>query len=307
MEFIHNSTKTTSATKVPAVSIGPVLYFWSKAKLQAFYQHVAQSAATTVYVGETVCSKRREFGFTDFLDTAYQLRDAGKQVVLSTLTLIEQQAELKELRRIIDNGEFMVEANDMGAVGWLHEKGLPFVAGSALNIYNELSLRLMVKQGMQRWVLPVELGRDWILRLLAQPSLADLSQHIDIEVFAYGHLPLAWSGRCFTARSENRPKDQCELCCMNYPSGRSTQSQEGQTLFVLNGIQTQSGQRYNLQNDLGSMHGWVDYVRLSPEMDGFFDKVQLFATGINQPLPQHDVNGYWHQVAGFRQTSETIE
>lgn len=296
-----------SRSAKPKVAIGPVLYFWPKAIMQDFYQQVAQSQAQVVYIGETVCSKRREFSLADQLHTAHLLREAGKQVVLSTLTLIEQQAELKQLKTIIDNGEFLVEANDMGAVAWLHERGLPFVAGSALNIYNECSLRLMVKQGLQRWVLPVELSRDWILRLLEQPTLADVRTKIEIEVFAYGHLPLAWSGRCFTARSEDRPKDQCELCCIKYPKGRLTQSQEGQPLFVLNGIQTQSGQRYNLLKDLPSMQDWVDYVRLSPEMDGFFENVAAFAAGTTQPIPATDVNGYWHQVAGFRHTLESIE
>ncbi|SQC16480.1 putative protease [Klebsiella pneumoniae] len=35
-------------------------------------------------------------------------------------------------------------------------------------------------------------------------------------------------------------------------------------MFVLNGIQTMSGYVYNLGNELTSMHGLVDMVRLSP-------------------------------------------
>ncbi len=57
---------------------------------------------------------------------------------------------------------------------------------------------------------------------------------------------LAYSARCFTARSENRAKDDCETCCQKkYPQGRQVLSQENQQVFVLNGIQTQSG--YSLQ------------------------------------------------------------
>jgi collagenase-like PrtC family protease len=41
-------------------------------------------------------------------------------------------------------------------------------------------------------------------------------------------------------------------------------SQENQQVFVLNGIQTMSGYVYNLGNELASMHGLVDMVRLSP-------------------------------------------
>jgi collagenase-like PrtC family protease len=41
-------------------------------------------------------------------------------------------------------------------------------------------------------------------------------------------------------------------------------SQENQQVFVLNGIQTMSGYVYNLGNELASMQGLVDMVRLSP-------------------------------------------
>ncbi len=85
-----------------------------------------------------------------------------------------------------------------------------------------------------------------------------------MEVLSYGHLPLAYSARCFTARSEDRPKDECETCCIKYPNGRNVLSQENQQVFVLNGIQTMSGYVYNLGNQLTSMQGLVDIVRLSP-------------------------------------------
>ena len=51
---------------------------------------------------------------------------------------------------------------------------------------------------MQRWVMPVELSRDWLVQL-AQ-DLGKERQQFEVEVFAYGHLPLAYSARCFTAR-----------------------------------------------------------------------------------------------------------
>jgi collagenase-like PrtC family protease len=41
-------------------------------------------------------------------------------------------------------------------------------------------------------------------------------------------------------------------------------SQENQQVFVLNSIQTMSGYVYNLGNELKSMAGIVDMVRLSP-------------------------------------------
>lgn len=300
---------TTGMTKAPRpkVSIGPLLYYWPKAQVQQFYQQLAQGPASLIYLGETVCSKRRELSFNDYLHIAQMLQEAGKQVVLSGLTLLESQADLRALKQLTEQQQWMVEANDVGTAHYLASQKLPFVGGADLSLYNEQSVLKLWQLGMRRWVVPVELSRDWLTTLLEQPALSPIRQQLDIEVFGYGHLPLAWSGRCFTARSENRHKDDCQLCCINYPAGRLSTSQEGQPLFVLNGIQTQSGAKYNLQNDLPSMQGLVHYVRLSPDLQDFTAKVQQFNDGIPMPLQSNEVNGYWHRLAGFSQHSSINE
>ncbi|WP_111643115.1 U32 family peptidase [Marinimicrobium alkaliphilum] len=286
-------------------ALGPVLYYWSAQKMRDFYTQVAASPAQVVYLGETVCPKRREWRLPDYLAVAHELREAGKTVVLSTMTLLESPADLRELRRHCDNGEFTVEANDIGAVGLLHEQGLPFVAGPAINCYNPRTLKKLATLGMQRWVMPVELSRDWLAELLDQPEVQDIRSAFEVEVFAFGHLPLAWSARCFTARSENRPKDQCGLCCIDYPDGKAVHNQEGQRLFTLNGIQTQSGSRYNLINELPSMAGLVDCVRLSPQAEGTFDWLARFHANSGGECPvalePNDSNGYWLKLAGIEQ------
>lgn len=284
-------------------SLGPVLYFWPKQKMQAFYQQAAESDVDIVYLGEAVCSKRRELKFDDYMDIAHMLREAGKQVCLSTMTLLEAPSELRELRRYCDNGDFLVEANDVGAMSMLNENSLPFIAGSAISVYNHHTLRRLINLGMQRWVLPVELSGEWVGQLLTQNLVQEVRNCFETELFAFGHMPLAWSARCFTARSEHRQKDQCELCCIKYPNGRVVDSQDGQRVFVLNGVQTQSGDRYNLINQLPSMHDKVDVVRLSPQTEGTFEWLEKFKNNIHgeapQPLGKHDCNGYWLKLAGM--------
>lgn len=73
----------------------------------------SQSVATDIYLGETVCSKRREMKLTDWMDLARELQNAGKRVILSTLALIQSPSELKEMQRWIENGSCIVEANDL--------------------------------------------------------------------------------------------------------------------------------------------------------------------------------------------------
>ena len=286
-------------------SLGNILYFWPKAQVEAFYQQAVKSQADIIYLGESVCSKRRELRAKEWLSLAKEVADSGKQVVLSTMALLEAPSELSVLKKYCDNGDFLVEANDVGAINYLSENKLPFVCGQPINAYNGYSLKKLHQLGMSRWVLPAELGRDWLQNTLNELEALGLKNKFEVEVFAYGHLPLAFSARCFTARSENRPKDDCQLCCINYPEGRLMKSQEDESVFVLNGIQTMSGKCYNLQNDLQSMTGLVDIIRVSPQIDGTFDILDNFikqyqSDSLNKmPLPENHSNGYWHAIAGM--------
>lgn len=285
-------------------AIGPVLWYWPSDKLDNFYQLAAQSSAEIIYLGEAVCSKRRATPFAQWMEMGRELARHGKQVVISTLALLQSPSELKELRRYVENGEFLIEANDFGTVNMAAERQLPFVAGPTLNVYNAQTLQLLLKEGMTRWCMPVEMSRDWLIQLLQQCDAAGVRDQFEVEVLGYGYLPLALSARCFTARSENRAKDDCQTCCIDYPNGRRVLSQEGQQVFVLNGIQTMSGYCYNLGNDLAGMHNWVDIVRLSPQDDSTLEDVDRFRANEAGEAPLmvargSDSNGYWRRLAGM--------
>lgn len=285
-------------------ALGPVLWYWPTDTLEDFYQQAARSSADIIYLGEAVCSKRRATPYARWMALARDVASSGKQVVLSTLALLQSPSELKELQRYVENGEFLIEANDIGTVNMAAERHLPFVAGPTLNVYNADTLQLLVKEGMTRWCMPVEMSRDWLLQLLAQCETRGIRQQFEVEVMGYGHLPLALSARCFTARSENRAKDDCETCCINYPTGRRVNSQEGQQVFVLNGIQTMSGYCYNLGNELAGMRGQVDCVRLSPQDTSTLAEIDRFRANENGQAPLMvakgcDCNGYWRKLAGM--------
>ena len=285
-------------------SLGPVLWYWPTDTLADFYQAAAQSSADIVYLGESVCSKRRATRFNQWMEFARLLAESGKQVVFSTLALVQSASELQEIKRYVDNGEFLIEANDLGTVNMAAEQKLPFVVGHALNCYNAVTLRMLLKMGMTRWCMPVELSRDWLVGIQEQCDQLGIHGKFETEVLAYGHLPLALSARCFTARSEDKPKDECETCCIKYPQGRRVLSQENQQVFVLNGIQTMSGYCYNLGNDLSGMHGLVDVVRLSPEDKQTLTLIDRFRANEQGEAPlmmaqRNDCNGYWRKLAGM--------
>lgn len=289
------------------LALGPILYYWPRDEVLAFYEAVAASPVDIVYLGEAVCSRRHEVRLKDWFDIATALRDAGKEVVLSTQVLIESGADVTVLHKIADNGQFMVEANDMGAVHCLEGK-VPFVAGPHLNIYNLPTLQWMASLGIHRWVMPLEMsGADLALIQQGKPPA------VQTEVFAYGRMPLAFSARCFTARHYNLPKDDCQFKCLEHPDGLMMRTRESEEFLVLNGIQTQSARVYDLLPDVEAMRAiGVDVLRISPQAQHTVRIVELFhdvmAGTLAVPvanaelqtlMPAKACNGYWHAKPGL--------
>ncbi|TPH14035.1 U32 family peptidase [Litorilituus lipolyticus] len=288
------------------LSLGPSLFFWPKAQVESYYHQAKSSSADIIYLGETVCSKRRELRAKDWLHLAREVAsEANKQVVISTMTLLESPAEIQVLKKLCDNGEFLVEANDLSAVQIMHDLKMPFVAGPAINCYNLSTLKVLLKQGMMRWLMPVELSGDWLKSILHEAEDAGVRNQFECEVFSWGYLPLAYSARCFTARSEDRAKDDCQYCCINYPEGRRMNSREGEKVFVLNGIQTMSGYQYNLINEVSALKELgVDIARISADNEQAFIQLDKFKQQLTQPEHYpldgvNECNGFWHKIAGM--------
>ena len=293
--------------KTMKLSIGPIQYFWERERVLDFYQQAADSAAEIVYLGEVICSKRRLVKFEDWLSIGDELKQAGKEVILSSLTLLEAASEMSSLKKLCQNESFMVEANDISAVQLLSSAGKDFVTGPSFNIYNGRSLQLLARKGLKRWVLPVELGLETLKDLQALRP-----EGVETEVFALGRLPLAYSARCYTARSHNLPKDDCQFKCIDYPDGRMLETQEDQEFLVLNGIQTQSALTHQVLDQLTELKALgVDVLRISPQHHGTMRIIEIFDISRNNNditllseellklLPLGACNGYLVEEAGM--------
>ncbi len=284
------------------LSLAPIPYFWDQTTVEDFYRRAADSPIDIVYLGETVCSKRRALGLSDWISIGQDLTAAGKEVVLSTLSLVEAASELSVMTKICQQDDFAVEVNDMSAVQLRTSYTKPeFIAGGSLNIYNQRSLDKLKSLGLQRWVIPHEHN---------QQALHDFDlSGIEVELPVWGRLSLAYSARCFTARTHNRSKDQCGFVCDQYPDGLAMKTQEAKDFLVINGIQTQSG---TIQNHLEAINdNAVDILRITPQQNNCFEVIDIFdrvrkqQMGVDegqQKLAEctiHPIsNGYWHRQAG---------
>ncbi|MBO9495984.1 U32 family peptidase [Thalassotalea sp. G20_0] len=286
------------------ITLGPLLFFWPKQDVMAFYEKVAESAFERVYLGEVVCSKRRELKLDDWLAIARLLQAKGKEVVLSTLTLIEAESELARVSKVCENGEFAVEANDMAAVHYLSKAGIPFITGPSVNLYSAEALQVLHGTGLKRWVLPVELSFDHLKLIMGR--LPELGIHdLETEVFSYGYLPLAYSARCFTARTHDLSKDSCEFSCIKSSSGIPLATQEGDALFTINGIQTLSGSCHNILDQWQAMaSAGVKAMRLSGHSEDILkvgDELAQ-AMALSSKVIASDIqqcNGYWSGKPGI--------
>ena len=289
----------------PKLTLGPVLAYWPKAKLDAFYAMIAAAPVDVVYLGEAVCSRRHEYRHGDWIATAERLAAAGKEVVLSAQALMESESDLKALRRLAANGRFLLEANDMGAVHVVAGQG-PFVAGPHLNVYNAPTLAFLAGLGAVRWVPPVEMPRAALEAVLAGKPPA-----VATELFAWGRLPLAFSARCFTARHYDLPKDDCRFRCLDHPDGLPLATREGEPFLVLNGIQTQSYRVQNLLPELAAIRRLgIDALRVSPQSEGTGEVIARFRAALDGDdgaagagrldalMPAPPCNGYWHGRPG---------
>ena len=288
------------------LSLGPLQYFWPREQTLAFYREAIQWPVDIVYLGETVCSKRRELRTADWLALAEELAASGKQIVLSTLALIEAESELSVLDRQISHGGFWIEANDLSAVQLCREKGRPFVAGPTLNVYNQRALAMLMDDGLRRWVPGVEQGQV-LIRELQECIAADGLRMPELEVIAWGRLPLSFSARCFTARALDVPKDQCGFRCIDYPDGMPLATREGRPFLRINGISVQGEEITDLGPELPQLRELsVDILRLYPQAEGMDAVVRHFdaARGHDAaPARIDERNGYWHGEAGMRMTA----
>ena len=257
-----------------ALTVGPLLFNWTADDFSDFYARIADEAPVDrVMIGESVCSKRTPF-YADRIPAAIErLQRGGKQVVLSSLAMVTLEREKRAARELFDQASLEVELNDLTLMNWA-KSGTAFSIGPLVNVYNEATLAFLARQGARRFCLPPELPFASIEVLAAAAAECGA----EIELWAYGRIPLAISGRCYHARVHGLSKDSCQFVCAKDADGLAVRTLDGADFLAVNGVQTLSHKYCNLIGDLDMLaKAGVTSLRLSPHTGDFIGVTQAFS------------------------------
>ena len=246
------------------LTVGPNFFFWTAEAVRAFYRDLATAPVARVVLGELVCSKRLPFWQGEIPGAIETLLAAGKEVAVTSLALITLKRERKLTADLAGMG-LPVEVNDLSALAHIPQ-GQPFWVGPLVNVYNEGTLRWLIRRGATRVCLPPELT----LGSIAVLARLGREEGVPVEVWGHGRLPLAISGRCYHARLHDRMKDACQFVCGEDPDGRDVATLDGQPFLAVTGVQTLSQSTASMAHRVETLaEAGVASLRLSPQSQGF--------------------------------------
>ncbi len=294
------------------LTLGPVLFDWSRDKLLEFYKEAVAWPVSDVYLGEVVCHRKRGLTLDDMLKIGEELQKAGKKVIVSTLALVSDDTELDYVRALC-HLPFPIEANDASALQITKGKK-EVVAGPHITSYNYDTVEFLGGIGVKRVVFPVELSRDAMAAIVKNTD-------IETEVFAYGKLPLAFSWRCYTSRAYGLLKSNCKLDCRKFPEGMLIETLEKRPLFIVNGTQVMSALTMNLIDYLDELNDiGITKVRISPQYGVTGDVIKVFSEKMSGGITAEEANrrlaalekigfcnGWYHGKAGWEDIKNSDE
>ena len=286
------------------LSLGPLQYFWPRERMLAFYRDVATWPVDVVYLGETVCSKRRELGTRDWIALADDLAGSGKQIVLSSLALIEAESELGALRRQIDRGAYWIEANDLSAVQLCRERR------------NALRRRAIAER-----LQPSGAGAADGRRIAALGAGRRTGPRADRRTARRAGAPTGWrcrNSKCWRGagcrwrgRHAASPRARwmsartiAASAASTIPTACRWRRATADALLRINGIQVQGEEVTDLAPEMPALRALgVDLLRIQPQAEGMDDVLRHFQRALGSPTPVPHFghrNGYWHGEPGMR-------
>ena len=305
----------SAVTGSPTLVMGPLLFNWKLADWRDFYARVADEIdVDRVHLGEVVCSKREPFHAPALPETIERLTRAGKTVVLDTLALVTLKRERQLVADLAAIEGVEIEINDPTPLATL-APGRRFAVSPLVNVYDEGTLGWLAGRGAWSVCLPFELPIASIELLAGEGRRLG----IETQVFAFGRVPLAISGRCYHARIHGLAKDSCQFVCDKDRDGLEVDTLDGEGFLAINGVQTLSQDCVAVLDEVERLvAGGVSAFRLSPQacdmgavttifrerlagtVDAEEARARLGAVGLVPPLGRPMMTGAWPATAGMR-------
>ena len=299
-----------------SVSLGPVLFNWQPEKWRDFYFRIADEApVSTVYLGETICSKRAPLSEPYFDAVVKRLTSGKKTVVYSTLSEVVNKVDRRLVEQICSTEDFLVEVNDGSAL--FNLQGRSHHIGPLMNVYNERTAAFLGRNGAKNICLPVEMPAVAVAALCQ--SVLALDTTIEVQVF--GRQSLALSARCYHARAHGRTKDTCRFVCENDPDGLELSTLNNRPFLVINGVQTLSYEYLNLIAEIPVLRAMgVSRFRLSPHALDMVEVASIFRDTIDERIDTSEAaarleairpaapftNGFYHGKPGYTWSNPSV-
>jgi collagenase-like PrtC family protease len=240
----------------------------------------------------------------DIEDIAAALKRAGKAVVLSTLAVVSNEAELGFVRELLSL-PLPIEANDMSVFNMVDPAGRVLFAGPHITTYNVPSIEFLQGIGIKRMTFPVELSGASVAYNIENTG-------VEAEIFAHGKVPLAFSWRCYTSRAFGLTTTGCAHDCMRFPDGMVILTMDGEEVFTINGTSVLSARAYTLAGEVEALAEMgVRALRVSPQSEGTAGVVDIFrrrmtgtlgaveaSAALEELSPEGLSNGWYHGRAG---------
>jgi O2-independent ubiquinone biosynthesis protein UbiV len=298
----------TDPVNAPALVLGPLLFNWPVDTWADFHARIADEAdVDRVHVGEVVCSKRQSFYADRLPEVIERLQRGGKTVVVDTLALVTLKRERQSVADLLDLDGVELEINDFSPLANL-APGRRFAVSPLVNVYDEGTLGWLGHRGAWSVCLPPELPIASVELLAAEGR----RRGIETQVFAFGRVPLAISGRCYHARVHGLAKDSCQFVCNQDPDGLEVDTLDGEAFLAINGVQTMSRNCVAVLDEAERLiAAGIGAFRLSPQdcdmvtvakifrdrlaggIDAAEARARLTETGLKMPLAGPMMTGSW--------------
>ncbi len=295
------------------VTLGPMLFNWPLQKKMDFYNKIADEAnLDTVYIGEVVCQKRFACWGNIYDKIVERLTNAGKQVIISSLALINTDEELKIIKDYSTKSDLLIEANDISVVNLLNDNN--YCLGPYINIYNEMALDFYAKNGAKHITFSPELPNGSIEVLAKQKVM-------DMEIQVFGRMPLAISARCAHARIYKQKKTNCKYVCEKDLDGLDVHTLDKQPFLTINGLQTMSYAYCNMLNEIQYLQDLgVNRFRVSPQNVDMIAVIDIYRQVVEHNISSEEgqsklskllgntefSNGFFYGTAGHELVRQSI-